>query len=504
MLPRVPTIEPLDRSRRDSTLFQFTTKQLRDFIDPNHLLIRIDERLDFAKLVAPLEECYRPDFGRPAIHPEVMVRALLICSLYNIASFRRLCSAISENIAHRWFCFLTIDDPVFDHSSISHFIDRIGRDGFAAIFDGLNDELLRLGLLSPKMYVDSSLVKANVNGYGLEPSGMTVAEFKEQAIEENGLFVLTETTADNDGVEYEDVRYFQSPEGRMPLNPVDTDARWKTTRAGKASGLQYQENVIVDLGGFILSRGVTHASERESKAVPDLLDRLPLPPVSLAGDTGYSEGSLRELLEERNITAYIPIHTKQENSMVAKGDFVYHGDHLICPQGKVLRWSAFQQRTHTYQYVVRTKDCQACPVKDTCLPPRQKRRFFSLTMYHPLYWRARERNRTATYRRERRRRQTIAEGTFASLDLLGWEKSQLRGLWKVDCEGYMAALAHNVLKMVRRLGRGVGPHGPASPASGTVADGEYAMVDAAAYCAALTRRFSWLSWLVSGPTPAVR
>ena len=51
-------------------------------------------------------------------------------------------------------------------------------------------------------------------------------------------------------------------------------------------------------------------------------------PVSLAGDTGYSEGSLRELLEERNLTAYIPTHTKQENSMVAKGDFVYHGDHL--------------------------------------------------------------------------------------------------------------------------------------------------------------------------------
>ncbi len=91
-------IEPLDRSRRDSTLFQFTTKQLRDFIDPNHLLIRIDEQLDVAKLVAPLEECYCPDFGRPAIHPEVMVRALLICSLYNIASFRRLCSVISPEL----------------------------------------------------------------------------------------------------------------------------------------------------------------------------------------------------------------------------------------------------------------------------------------------------------------------------------------------------------------------------------------------------------------------
>ena len=361
-----------------------------------------------------------------------MVRALLICSLYNIASFHRLCSAISENIAYRWFCFLTIDDPVFDHSSISHFIDRIGRDGFAAIFDGLNHELLRLGMLSPEMYVDSSLVKANVSGYGLEPSGMSVAEFKEQAIEENGLFVLTEATVDDDGVEHEEVRYFQSPEGRMPLNPVDTDARWKTTRAGKASGLQHQENVIVDLGGFILSRGVTHASERESKVVAGLLEGLPLLPVSLAGETGYSDGRLRHLLEEQDITAYIPIHPKQETSMVASGDFVYHGDHLICPQDKTLRRGAYHKRQRSYQYVARQKDCQACPIKNTCLPPGQNRRFFAVTLYHPEYSRARERNRTAAYRRERRRRQTIVEGTFASLDRLGWARLRLRGLWKVE------------------------------------------------------------------------
>ena len=81
-------LEPLDRCRRDSTLFQFATKQLRDFIDPNHLLIWLDEQLDFAKIIAPLQERYCPDFGRPAIHPEVMARALLVCSLYNITSFR--------------------------------------------------------------------------------------------------------------------------------------------------------------------------------------------------------------------------------------------------------------------------------------------------------------------------------------------------------------------------------------------------------------------------------
>ena len=103
--------------------------------------------------------------------------------------------------------------------------------------------------------MDSSLVKANVSSHGLAPSGMTVEEFREQAIQVNGLFLIPETTVDDDGVENEETRYFQNPEGKLPLNPVDTDARWNTSRAGKASGLQCQENVIVNLGGSSCPEG---------------------------------------------------------------------------------------------------------------------------------------------------------------------------------------------------------------------------------------------------------
>ena len=46
-------LKALDRHRRVSTLFQFTTRRLRAFIDPDHLLIRIDEQLDLARQVAP-------------------------------------------------------------------------------------------------------------------------------------------------------------------------------------------------------------------------------------------------------------------------------------------------------------------------------------------------------------------------------------------------------------------------------------------------------------------
>ena len=49
-------LKPLDRHRRDSALFQFTSQRMRDFIDPDHLLVRIDEQFDFTRLVASLED----------------------------------------------------------------------------------------------------------------------------------------------------------------------------------------------------------------------------------------------------------------------------------------------------------------------------------------------------------------------------------------------------------------------------------------------------------------
>ena len=133
---------------------------------------------------------------------------------------------------------------------------------------------------------------------------------------------------------------------------------------------------------------------------------------------------------------------------------------MACPQGKVLNRVGYHRRNASYQYVARQKDCQACPVKGERLPPQQKRRCLGLTIRYPLHLEAQERNQTPAHRREMARRRTIVEGIFASLDRLGWAKSRLRGLWKVDCGRFMASIAHNVLKAVRRLGSGTGPPEP--------------------------------------------
>ena len=47
-----------DRCRRGSTLFQFSSKQLRDGIDLDLLPIRTDEQSDIAGLSAPSSDCH--------------------------------------------------------------------------------------------------------------------------------------------------------------------------------------------------------------------------------------------------------------------------------------------------------------------------------------------------------------------------------------------------------------------------------------------------------------
>ena len=110
-------LKPIDRSRRDGLLCPGLLKSLSHFTDPNRLLRKVHTNFDFQSLVQLLEDKYDPAIGRPAVHPEVLVRALLLDAIYNIGSYRQLCERISENLAWRWFCHLAPTDDPFDHST---------------------------------------------------------------------------------------------------------------------------------------------------------------------------------------------------------------------------------------------------------------------------------------------------------------------------------------------------------------------------------------------------
>ena len=91
---------------------------LESFVAEDHFLRRINRVLDLSfirELTAPR---YAAEKGRPSIDPEVFFRMQLVAYFYGIAKDRRLCEEVRYNLAYRWFCRLSLDDDVPDHSSL--------------------------------------------------------------------------------------------------------------------------------------------------------------------------------------------------------------------------------------------------------------------------------------------------------------------------------------------------------------------------------------------------
>src|ERR1035437_6630453 len=115
----------------------FSTINLESLIPQNHLLRRIDKILDLSFVREMTAHLYCEDNGRPSIDPELFCRISLITYLYNIPSDRRVCGELQFNLAYKWFCKLSVEDRVPDHSSLTRIRDRMGEETFRLIFERL-------------------------------------------------------------------------------------------------------------------------------------------------------------------------------------------------------------------------------------------------------------------------------------------------------------------------------------------------------------------------------
>jgi transposase len=442
-------------------LFQFSVKPLRAYIAPNHLLLKIDELLDFSYVVDLVKPFYCVDNGRAAIHPEVLLRALLIGCIYNISSFRQLCLRIQENLSYRWFLFLGLEDEVFDHSTISYFISRMGEDTFRAILRHFNQRLYELGLVSSQVYSDSTLLKAHVDESGLSPTRLTIEEFVKTAIKENDVYLepveakvdgVVQSSPPEDKISMVKIKSYQDSKGQLPLSPVDSDARWQAKSKKERAHLCYKDNLLVDDEGFILAEEVTFSTCSDPQVAEKLIETLPTHPASLAADKGYTAGAFRAFLEDNGIKSFIPLPQEPKSEIIPASQFKPQGEVLICPQGKTLKFVGMRQKNQSVQFRYRSRpqDCCDCPLKKKCIKGKGGYRTLGISLYKEQTEKAKLTNRTPAFKQAMRRRKTVIEGVIAHLRNLGL-KIRLWGLEKVNIQGILSALAHNVLKAVKKM-----------------------------------------------------
>jgi len=447
-------ILPLDKTRRDSMLFQFTYKPLRDYVASNHILLKIDELFDFSYVVELVQPFYCADNGRAAIHPEILLRALLIGCIHNISSFRQLCLRIQENLTYRWFSHLTLEDEVFDHSTISYFISRIGEDTFRAILQYFNQGLYELGLVSDQVYCDSTLLKAHVDETHLSSTNLTPEEFVKQVIQENDIYLESKETkvAGSDKISVWETKCYQDSKGKLPLSPVDPEARWQAKSKKQKAHLSYKDNLVVDDEGFILAEKITSSTCSDPQGAKELIETIPIHPTSVAADKGYTAGAFRTFLEDQGIIPFIPLPKEPKTNQISNRQFKQQGEVLICPQGKTLKFIGMWKRNQSVQFRYRScpQDCCDCPVKKECIKGKTNYRTVGISLHKKQIEKAKRINQTAAFKQAMKRRKTVIEGVIAHLKNLGL-KIRLWGLKKVNIQGILSALAHNVLKAVKKM-----------------------------------------------------
>ena len=143
----------------------FYSFNLDDLVPQDHLLRKIDHFLDLSGLHEHLASYYSHT-GRPSVDPELMIRMLIIGYCLGIRSERRLCEEVKLNLAYRWFCRLSIEDQVPDHSTFSK--NRHGRfresAAFRYVFEQVLKRCIEAKLVGGEGFaVDASVVRADAS-----------------------------------------------------------------------------------------------------------------------------------------------------------------------------------------------------------------------------------------------------------------------------------------------------------------------------------------------------
>jgi len=230
--------------------------------------------------------------GRPSIAPEQLFRALLLQVLYSIRSERLLMEQLDYNLLFRWFVGLSMDDPVWDHSSFSKNRERLLNTETARLFfQSIRSQAKAAELLSDEHFsVDGTLLEAWASMKSFKPK---------------------------DGSGPSDVRCGKNPEvdfrGDIRKNSThasvtDPDARLYKKAKGAQAKLAYMGHVLMEnRNGLVVDTELTVANgTAEREAAEQMITRIPgNDRITLGADKAYDTQEFVETLRRFNVTPHV-------------------------------------------------------------------------------------------------------------------------------------------------------------------------------------------------------
>src|SRR5512132_609384 len=390
---------------------------LEEVVPDDHQVRAIASVLDLSWVYGELSPHY-PALGRPSIDPVLMIRMLILGYAFGLRSERLLCREVRVNLAYRWFCGLSIEYKIPDHSVFSRARNERFRDNdiFRRVFERVVEACISAGLVGGKEFaVDASLIAADANKQRSIPGSEWIKERDPE-------------TASRAGKEYMatlDDAAFGAATKVTPkfVSPSDPAAQWTGAMRGPAF-FAYSDNYLIDVKvGIIMdveaSRAIRQAEVGAAKTMIERTEeRFDIKPERLAADTAYGSAStLHWLVNDKQITPHIPVidKSKRNDGTFSREDFRFDQERNIylCPAGKVLTTTGHIGPDHALRYLASLSDCRTCVLKPKCCPNMPARRIVR-DVNEDARDIARALAKTEAFERSRRHRKSV-EMLFAHL-----------------------------------------------------------------------------------------
>jgi transposase len=429
---------------------------LDDVVPDDHLVRDISAILDLSWVHAELAPYY-PKIGRPSIDPVLIIRMLIIGYVFGIRSERLLCREVKVNLAYRWFCGLSIEDTIPDHSAFSRARNERFGDSeiFRRLFERVVESCIAAGLVGGQGFaVDASLIAADANKQrsipGKDWDKNRDAEAASRAVKEY-LATLDDAA-------------FGAASDVTPkfVSRSDPAAQWTGAMRGPAF-FAYADNYLIDVKfGIIMdveaSRAIRQAEVGAAKTMIERTEeRFGIKPERLAADTAYgSAANLNWLVEDKQIAPHIPVIDKstREDGTFSREDFTFfkEGNVYICPAFKILTTTGKVMNDDMLFYRASARDCAACAFKARCCPKEPARKILR-SIYEEARDVARTLAKTNAFEQSCRERKRI-EMLFAHLKrILRLGRLRLRGPHGAQFEFTLAAVAQNLRRLSKLVAR---------------------------------------------------
>ena len=425
--------------------------RLDEAVPDDHLVRQIQTVLDLSWVYAELSPYYS-EIGRPSIDPVLMIRMLIIGYLLAIRSERALCRDVQVNLAYRWFCGLSIEDKIPDHSAFSRARNDRFRDSgiFRSVFERVVGACIAAGLVGGEGFaVDASLIMADANKQRSIPGTQWSKELDARAV----------SRATKEYLATLDDAAFGAASEVTLVSPSDPAAQWTGAMRGPAF-FAYADNYLVDVkSGIIMdveaSRAIRQAEVGAAKIMIERTEqRFDIKPTRLAADTAYGSGAtLNWLVKDKKIAPHIPVIDKsnREDATFSREHFTFdqERDVYTCPTGKLLKTTGkLVNDGETLLYRARVIDCRQCPLKDRCCPNMPLRRI-PRSIYQEARDVARTLAKTEAFEQSRHDRKRV-EMLFAHLKrIFRLGRLRLRGPRGAQFEFTLAAIAQNLRRLAK-------------------------------------------------------